>query len=301
LVPTTASELDLVDVLTPRVEELFERHLATTKAWLPHELVPWERASDSNPRGAWDDRHSRLPCGVRSALFVNLLTEDNLPYYFETINRVFANEVWREWAHRWTAEEMRHAMVIRDYVTVTHAVDLAALENARMRQVCGAQVPEPDDAIDALVYVALQELATRISHRNTGNLLDDDAGYRVMARVSADENLHYLFYRDLVSSAIELDPSATVRAIARQVCTFEMPGTGIPDFNAHAQAIADTGIYDLRSHHDQVLLPVVVRHWSLESIENLDAGAERAREHALGHIGRIDRIARRIENRRPRR
>ena len=297
---TTATDIDLVDVLTPRVAELFERHLATTKSWLPHELIPWERASDSNPRGTWSSEASTLPCGVRSALVVNLLTEDNLPYYFETINRVFANDVWREWARRWTAEEMRHGIVIRDYITVTHAVDLAALEDARMRQVSGAKVPQPENAVDALVYVALQELATRISHRNTGSLLADEAGYRVMARVAADENLHYLFYRDLVSSALELDPSATVRAIANQVCTFEMPGTGIPDFDAHATAIADAGIYDLRSHHDQVLVPVVLRHWGLEDLEGLDADAERARERAVHHMARIERVARRIESRRER-
>jgi acyl-[acyl-carrier-protein] desaturase len=297
---TAATEIDLVDALTPRVETLFERHLATTKPWLPHELIPWERASDSNPRGAWSSEQSALPCGVRSALVVNLLTEDNLPYYFETINRVFANDVWREWARRWTAEEMRHGIVIRDYITVTHAVDLVALEHARMLQVCGAQVPQPDSAVDALVYVALQELATRISHRNTGNLLADEAGYRVMARVAADENLHHLFYRDLVATALELDPSATVRAIANQVRSFEMPGTGIPDFSAHAAAIAETGIYDLQLHHDQVLVPLVLRHWRLESVEGLDADAEHARERAVHHIERIERVARRIESRRGR-
>jgi acyl-[acyl-carrier-protein] desaturase len=295
-----ATEMDLVDALTPRVETLFERHLATTKPWLPHELIPWERASDSNPRGPWSTERSPLPPGVRSALVVNLLTEDNLPYYFETINRVFANDVWREWARRWTAEEMRHGIVIRDYITVTHAVDLVALEHARMLQVCGGQVPQPDTAVDGLVYVALQELATRISHRNTGNLLADEAGYRVMARVAADENLHHLFYRDLVATALELDPSATVRAIANQVRRFEMPGTGIPDFSAHAAAIAETGIYDLQSHHDQVLVPVVLRHWRLESVEGLDADAEQARERALHHIERIERVARRIESRRER-
>jgi acyl-[acyl-carrier protein] desaturase len=297
---TAATEIDLVDALTPRVETLFERHLATTKPWLPHELIPWERASDSNPRGAWSSEQSALPCGVRSALVVNLLTEDNLPYYFETINRVFANDVWREWARRWTAEEMRHGIVIRDYITVTHAVDLVALEHARMLQVCGAQVPQPDSAVDALVYVALQELATRISHRNTGNLLADEAGYRVMARVAADENLHHLFYRDLVATALELDPSATVRAIANQVRSFEMPGTGIRDFSAHAAAIAETGIYDLQLHHDQVLVPLVLRHWRLESVEGLDADAEHARERAVHHIERIERVARRIESRRGR-
>ena len=86
----------------------------------------------------------RLSFGVRSALVVNLLTEDNLPYYYETINRVFANDVWREWARRWTAEEMRHSIVIRDYMTVTHTVDLAPLEQARMHQVSGGIVPDPE-------------------------------------------------------------------------------------------------------------------------------------------------------------
>lgn len=295
---TLTASPDLVDVLAPRVEQLFERHLATTKAWMPHELIPWERAAERDPREKWNADDSPLPAGVRSALVVNLLTEDNLPYYFETINRMFANEVWREWAKRWTAEEMRHGIVIRDYITVTHAVDLVELENARMHQVCGGQVPQPVSAVDALAYVALQELATRISHRNTGNLLDDEDGYKVMARVAADENLHYLFYRDLVSAAMEVDPSATVCAIERQVRTFEMPGLGIPDFAAHASAIAALGIYDLVLHHDQVLAPVVLRHWNLESVEGLDADAEAARERTIRHIARIERIGKRIASRR---
>jgi acyl-[acyl-carrier-protein] desaturase len=167
-----------------------------------------------------------------------------------------------------------------------------------MHQVCGGQVPQPDTAVDVLVYVALQELATRISHRNTGNLLDDEAGYKVMARVAADENLHYLFYRDLVSAALEVDPSSTVCAIERQVRTFEMPGAGIVDFSAHASAIAAAGIYDLLLHHDQVLVPVVLRHWGLESIEGLDAEAEQARVRTLEHIARLQRVGTRIASRR---
>ena len=296
MTPTTSP--DLVEILVPRVEQLFERHLATTKAWLPHELIPWERAADTSPNAPWDEARSTLPAGVRSALVVNLLTEDNLPYYFETINRMFANDVWREWARRWTAEEMRHAIVIRDYITVTHAVDLEALEHARMQQVCGGQVPQPESVVDTLAYVALQELATRISHRNTGSLLGDDAGYKVMARVAADENLHYLFYRDLVSAALEIDPSGTVCAIERQVRTFEMPGLGIPDFSAHASAIAAAGIYDFVLHHDQVLVPVVLRHWGIETVEGLSPEAEAARERIVGHIARIDRIGRRLAARR---
>jgi acyl-[acyl-carrier-protein] desaturase len=181
----------LLAALTPRLHELVERHLEASKEWFPHELVPWSRGRDFEPGEAWDANEFEMADGVRSALFVNLLTEDNLPHYFETINRVFADEAWRVWARRWTAEEMRHSTVIRDYATVTRALDPVALERARMSQVAGGVVPQPTSVIDGLAYVALQELATRVAHRNTGKLLDDEDGYDVMARGGADENLHY--------------------------------------------------------------------------------------------------------------
>jgi acyl-[acyl-carrier-protein] desaturase len=289
----------LLRELAPTAEQLYERHVTTAKEWFPHELVPWGRGRDFEPGTAWDPNEVDLSDGVRSALFVNLLTEDNLPYYFRTIERVFgADEIWGVWARRWTAEEGRHSIVIRDYLTVTRAIDPVALERARMAQVAGGLVPEPDSPADGFVYVALQELATRVSHRNTGKLLEDRAGYEVMARVAADENLHYLFYRDLVTAALEIDPSAMVLAIERQVHDFEMPGTGIVDFATHAQAIARIGVYDLAIHHDSILTPVVLRHWGLESLSGLTAEAEHARDRVLKRIDRIGRAGRRFARRR---
>jgi acyl-[acyl-carrier-protein] desaturase len=91
------------------------------------------------------------------------------------------------------------------------------------------------------VYVTLQEMATRISHRNTGRLLADKRGYEIMARVAGDEQLHHVFYRDTASAMLEVDPSTVVLAIERNVKGFEMPGTGIPDFASHAKAIAEAG------------------------------------------------------------
>ena len=38
-----------------------------------------------------------------------------------------------------------------------------------------------------------------------------------------------------------------------------MPGTGIPNFDVHAQRIARAGIYDLDVHHQQILVPIVMR------------------------------------------
>ena len=167
-----------------------------------------------------------------------------------------------------------------------------------MAQVECGEVPEPETPHDGFAYVALQELATRISHHNTGKLLDDKAGYEVMKKVASDENRHHLFYRDLVSAALEVDTSAMVCAIERQVRTFEMPGTGILSFEAHAKAIAKAGIYDFSAHHDQILVPVVLRHWGIAELESLDAEAEQARAALLKRIERIGKAGRRFAARR---
>ena len=288
----------LVDELSPEVERLMARHIATSKEWFPHALVPWERASAATGGSDWHEELAPLAPGVRSSLFVNLLTEDNLPYYFHTIDRMFGDDgPWGAWARRWTAEEGRHSIVIRDYLTVTRMVDPLALERARMHQVSHGIVPNPPSVADGLVYVALQELATRVAHRGTGKLLDDRVGYEVMARVAADENLHHLFYRDLVTAAIELDPSTVVEAIERQVTDFEMPGTGIIDFEDHALAIARAGIYDLAIHHEQILVPVVLRQWGIEQIEGLSASAEEARVRLVRRIERVGKAGRRMAER----
>jgi acyl-[acyl-carrier-protein] desaturase len=152
--------------------------------------------------------------------------------------------------------------------------------------------------LDLFVYLALQELATRIAHHNTGKLLTDKAGYEVMKKVASDENRHHLFYRDLVTAALELEPSAMVMALERQVRTFEMPGTGILDFELHAKAIAKVGIYDFAIHHDQILVPVVLRHWGVETLEGLTPEGEQARKALVTRIGRIGRAGRRMAERR---
>jgi acyl-[acyl-carrier-protein] desaturase len=299
---TSAWSLDATAFLAelePTTATLLDRHLAQAKEWFPHQLVPYSRGRDFEPDYEWSPEDTHLADEVRSSLFINLLTEDNLPYYFRTIEAMFGRDsAWGEWSRRWTAEEGRHSIVIRDYLTVTRALDPVALERARMAQVTCGEVPEPPTPHEGLVYVALQELATRISHHNTGKVVDDPVGYEVMKRVAADENRHHLFYRDLCSAALELDPSGMVVAIEKQVREFEMPGTGIVDFDAHARAIARVGIYDFKIHHDQILQPVVLRHWGVEGLTGLDDEAEQARESLLTRIRRIGKAGERMARRR---
>jgi acyl-[acyl-carrier-protein] desaturase len=247
----------------------------------------------------WDPDEVRLDPAVRSSLLVNLLTEDNLPYYTSTISALYGDDsAWGVWVRRWTAEEGRHSIVLRDYVTVTRSLDPVVLERARMAQVECGQVPRPSAPQNGLVYVALQELATRVAHHNTGKLLDDPAGLDVMRRVASDENRHYLFYRALADAAFLIDPSAMVIALDEEVRGFEMPGTGIVDFTQHARAIARAGIYDFQVHYEQILLPVVIRHWDVAALEGLSPEAELARESVLAHVERVAQAGRRTAARR---
>jgi acyl-[acyl-carrier-protein] desaturase len=204
---------------------------------------------------------------------------------------------WGTWAQRWTAEEGRHAIVMRDYITVSGLLDPKELEDGRMAQVSGAMVPEPESAADGMCYVAVQELATRLSHRNTGTMLNDKVGYDVMMRLSADENRHHLFYRDLVSKLFEMDPSTAMQALSRQVRNFSMPGLGIPGFVGHARAIAKAGIYDLAIHHEKIIVPLLHRHWVIEKVEGLNAAAEQARIALVSHVERVGKAARRMSER----
>jgi acyl-[acyl-carrier-protein] desaturase len=292
-------DADLLNDLAPTAEALLERHLDNAREWFPHELVPWSQGRDFEPGEAWDPEQAPMDEAVRSALFVNLLTEDNLPHYFRTIQTMFGfDHPWAAWARRWTAEEGRHSIVIRDYLTVTRSVDPVALERGRMAQVSLGEVPEPESIADLLVYVTVQELATRISHTNTGRLVGDRRGREVMARVAGDEQLHHVFYRDLTTAALELDPSGMVLALEKQVREFAMPGTGIPDFGAHAKAIANAGIYDFASHSEHILEPVVRRHWGLETMEGLSPEAEEARAVLIRHMDKVAKVGRRMAARR---
>lgn len=287
--------------LEPTVDRLLERHLASAKDWYPHEFVPWSRGRDYVEGEEWDPEEFPLSDGVRSALYVNLLTEDNLPHYFLSLRTLFRGDAWAEWANRWVAEEDRHAQVMRDYLLVSRAIDPRALERARMVQLANGQVPDPATPLEGIIYVALQELATRLSHRNTGTQIEDPFGREIMKRISTDENFHHLFYRDLCQEALEADPSAFVRAAEVQVLGFEMPGTGIPGFDAHARVIAASGIYDLESHLERILRPVLTNQWKLFDRTDLDPEAEASRERIAEHMHRMERASTAQRKRRERR
>jgi acyl-[acyl-carrier-protein] desaturase len=287
--------------LEPVVEANLNRHLATAKEWFPHEYVPWSQGRDfDGPMGgeAWEPGQSKLSEIARTSLIVNLLTEDNLPSYHHEIATLYGRDgAWGTWVHRWTAEEGRHGIAIRDYLLTTRAVDPIALERARMAHMEGGFQADHPDMLGSLAYVSFQELATRVSHRNTGRVSGDPVCDALLAKVAADENLHMLFYRNLLTAAFELAPDATMEAITRVVKNFQMPGHTIENFGRKSVQIAMAGIYDLRIHHDEVVMPVLRQLKALER-DNLSADGEKHREDLVAFLSDLDRNATRFEEKR---
>ena len=301
---TTIEELQtrLLHELEPVVAANVDRHLGLAKSWEPHDYVPWSRGRDFAFLGGddWTPADSPLDPVAQTALIVNLLTEDNLPSYHREIATRFGRDgAWGHWVGRWTAEEGRHAIAIRDYLVVTRAVDPVKLEALRMEHMTAGYDSSDKTMLQAVAYVSFQELATRVSHRNTGKAAGDPLAEQLLARISVDENLHMVFYRNLVAAAFDVAPDETMQAIRDEVVGFQMPGAGMTDYLRNSVVIAKAGIYDLRLHHDEVIAPIL-KFWRVYDRTDLGAAGEQAREELSTFMAGLDVQASRFVEQRER-
>jgi acyl-[acyl-carrier-protein] desaturase len=295
-------QMRLMHELEPVVEANLNRHLSAAKEWMPHDYVPWSRGRDFAFLGGedWTPEDSPLDPVARTAMTVNLLTEDNLPsYHREIANRFGLDGVWGQWVGRWTAEEGRHGAALRDYLLVTRGVDPVELERLRMAHMTAGYSSGDKQLLPGIAYVSFQELATRVSHRNTGRSSGCPIADQLLARISTDENLHMVFYRSLVAAAFDYAPDATMAAIRDEVVGFTMPGAGMPGFARNAVTIAMAGIYDLRLHYDEVVMPIL-RFWRVFEREDLGPAGEQAREELAQFLADLDAQANRFVEQRER-
>ena len=294
--------MDLLRELEPVVAENLDRHVRLAKEWHPHDYVPWSRGRDFAFLGGedWVPADSPLEPVARTAMVVNLLTEDNLPSYHREIATRFGRDgAWGQWVGRWTAEEGRHGIAMRDYLIVTRGVDPVALERARMDQMTTGYESGDKTPLQTVAYVSFQELATRVSHRNTGRITGCPLAEQLLIRISTDENLHMLFYRNLMTAAFDLAPDDAMEAVRDEVVGFSMPGAGMADFTRSSVVIAKAGIYDLRLHHDEVVMPVL-RFWRVFERTDVGPRGEQAREELATFLTGLDARAERFVQQRER-
>ncbi|MBO0853850.1 MAG: acyl-ACP desaturase [Nocardia sp.] len=298
------TQLELLVELEPVVEETMNRHLKVAKEWHPHDYVPWDEGRNFAAMGGvdWDPEQSRLSEVAKVAMVTNLLTEDNLPSYHRTIAENFSTDgAWGTWVGRWTAEENRHAIAMRDYLICTRAVDPVQLERDRMVHMTrGVHAPDAwGGVLDQVAYVTFQELATRISHKTTGRVCNDPIADAMLSRIAADENLHMIFYRTLTAAAFDLAPDQTMESVIGIIKSFAMPGTGMPNWRRNGVLMVKHGIYDLSQHLNDVLNPVL-RHWNVFDRTDFTARGEAAREELNEYLEKLERDVAKFEEQRAR-
>ncbi|MBT2493935.1 acyl-ACP desaturase [Streptomyces sp. ISL-96] len=295
--------IDWLVELEPVVARLVDRHLGTVREWFPHQYIPWSRGADfEGPVGGtgWHTSQSKLSTAARSSLVLNLLTEDNLPsYHYAFATTVSRDGAWGEWLNRWTAEEDRHAAAIRGYLHTSRAVDPVELERARMRQLSAGFTSTHEGVLHGLAYVTVQELATRVAHRNAGRHSGDPVCERLMTRIAADENLHMVFYRELLRAALEIAPGPALAAILQAVRDFRMPSYAAPDFARLAMDVALGGIYHVGHFHDEVAVPLL-RSLGVLDLSAVGALGRRCQEDLGRFLELLRAEARSFEERRAR-
>jgi len=303
------TDLELLKELEQTAEDNLNRHLSATTDWHPHDYVPWDVGRNFAAMGGedWSEGQSQLSEVAKAAMITNLLTEDNLPSYHRQAAEHFSLDgAWGTWVGRWTAEEGRHSIALRDYLVVTRGVDPVALEEARIAHMTHGFAPTADeedrhktDFLLSIAYVSFQELATRVSHRNTGKACGDPIADRLLARIAADENLHMIFYRDTCGAALDLAPDQALEAIGSVVENFRMPGQGMPNFRRNGVLMAKHGIYDPRQHLEDVVTPVL-RKWKIFERTDFSPAGEQRREQLAAYMTDLEGQVLKFEEQRDR-
>lgn len=287
---------EIVEAVEPTVAELLAEHRRRRKHWYFHDLIPWEQGR-SFAKEPWEESQATLNERARTALILNLLTEDNLPYYHATLEKHLPEgSVWREWNGLWTAEEGQHAIAIRSYLLASRNCDPVELEDDRLSTMQTGYFPNWNHPAELFAYTSAQELATRVSHRNAGKITDDETAFELMRNIASDENHHFMFYKGVMLAILEAQPTAALEGIYRTLKNFQMPGIGIPGFLRRSIDIARAGVYNLRVHHDNVLMPLI-RQWAIPDLSGLDAKAAELQDKLMALPLEIIRKAERFEAR----
>jgi acyl-[acyl-carrier-protein] desaturase len=289
-------QFELVEAIDDAAKRLMAEHTERRKHWYFHDIVPWERGESFRDK-PWDVSQCTISEDARTSLVLNLLTEDNLPYYHSLLEQYLPKtSTFQAWNHLWTAEENQHAIAIRSYLLTSRNCDPDELEDDRMATMINGYHPTYDDPTEIFAYTAIQELATRVSHRNAGKITDDPAAYELMKNIAADENHHFIFYKSVMQAMLNESPSTVLDGIYRTVTNFQMPGVAMPRFLRRSIEVARAGVYNLRIHHDRVLVPLL-RDWKIAELSDLTPAAAELQEKILAVPAMVMAQAERFEKR----
>ncbi|WP_130917706.1 acyl-ACP desaturase [Nocardia cyriacigeorgica] len=281
---TLLTDRELLESLAVEVELNLRRHIEAADGWQPHDYVPWDDGRNFGFLGGtdWEPDQSELSEVAKLALTVSVLIADNLPSYHREIGKYLRTGAWWRWVGRWTAEENRHEIMIRNYLMVTRAVDPVELERLRMDHMTKGFRREPLHLLDVLANGAFEEAASAVRHRNTAALNENPIVTAISERIAVDDELQSVFFANLIDAAFDQVPDQTMRAVADRVAAFHVPTVTLPDGRSSDEVLAEAGIYDPAKEGELVFAPLL-RRWNVFTRTALGEAGEAARAE-LAHL-----------------
>ncbi|MFR9750966.1 acyl-ACP desaturase [Nocardia sp. 004] len=275
---TLLTDRELLESLAVDVDLLLRKHIDTAEEWQPHDLVPWVQGRNFAFLGgaAWAPEQSTLSETALAALTVSVLIADNLPSYHREVGKHLRTGAWWRWVGRWTAEENRHGIVIRNYLMVTRAADPEELERLRMAQMTKGFRRPAMHLLDMLATCAFEEAASAVRHRNIAALGENPQVDAIAGRIARDEELQAEFFADLVAAAFDLVPDQTMRAVAEQIAGFQVPTAELADGRCSDTVLAEAGIYD-RAEEGELVFAPLLRRWKVFTRTDFGSDGESAR------------------------
>lgn len=265
------SDKEFLSELEPDAANALGKHIAAAKDWQAHDYVPWDSGRNFAFLGGEDWSPDQVSLGDVEVLAatVGVLVADNLPEYHRDLAFALrSNDTWWKLIGRWTAEENRHAIVLRNYLMTTRAVDPVELERVRIEHMTTGYSAPSLHALHILVKFALDERAAAVRNRRSSDVAEDALLSAIFDRIAQDDELQAATFTEIVSAAIRVDADGALRAIADTVVGFELPSVDLPGRGNSATLLADAGLYDRAVELEHVIRPLL-ETWGVFSLDGL--------------------------------
>ncbi|MCE5289483.1 MAG: acyl-ACP desaturase [Nocardiaceae bacterium] len=280
----TREDKEMLEGLEAAAARILSRHVEAAEPWQPQDLVPWDEGRNFQFLGGqdWTPDQSTLGELGTLALTVGVLISDNVPSYHRELAKLIRSGPLWTWINRWTAEEARHAIVLRNYLMVTRAVDPVELERLRMEHMT-AGVRRPELSIpEIFTQCAFESTSAMIRHRNTALLVENDEVAAICDRLAEDGESHRAVWGEYVSAALDVSPDRTVRAISARVADYTEPSIMLRGTDSRV-SLAAAGIYDPLDEVEQVFTPLLNK-WEIFTRTDFGPAGELARDELADFI-----------------
>lgn len=281
------SDHDVLTALESDAARVLEAHIEVADGWQPHDYVPWDAGRNFAFLGGEDwapDQVSLSDVEVLAAT-VGVLLADNLPEYHRDLAFALrANDTWWKLIGRWTAEENRHAIVLRNYLMTTRAVDPVELERIRVEHMTTGYRSPSLHAVHILAKFALDEQAATVRHRRSADVSEDALLSAIFDRIATDDALQAQLFASLVAAALRHDVDGTVLAVADAVDSFSLPSVDLPGRGNSTALLAEAGLYDETVQTEQVVRPLL-ETWGIFDLDGLGDDAAAARDRLRSAVG----------------